>query len=960
MKNLLLFLSLLLTLPAMAFDGFIPIKNYSSAAYVSGPQNWAMAQDRLGRVYIANRNGLLRFDGSRWSVDPLPNNTTVRSVFVDDEAGRVYVGGFGEFGYFSSEGAEINKYHSLVSLIGNDRKEVAEIWNIFRDDKNALWFQSDYALLRLDAGKFSVFRMKARITSSASLGAGRTVIVGLENGDLFRFNGSAFIPVPGSDALRGCRINAILDFDGRLMVATYQNGLFLAGHAGIVPFKTPFDQFIRDNQLFCARASGDKYAFGTVNDGVLLANFRKGTVDYINRRTGLQNNTVLNMNFDRYGSLWLCLDNGISVAYTDSPVSNLFGSDNDAGTGYASMYIPGHLLLGTNQALFSIDWPIMPGPAPVTPKKLLNGQVWGIDTIGTTIFIGSDHGLFQARRDAPTDISQIPGLTGTWCVQSVASEPDYAVASTYGCFYLLKKEEGTWTNAGVISGYDDAGGRFVQSADGYFWFGHWMKGVYRFRLDTQKRQFVDVRLFTTADGLPSNRNNTVVILDGNPVIATEYGVYRIHPDNSVHADTQLSAGMPRGDAVHLFPVPGKGMFVFSTNIARFLSRNPSGSIDVDSLSLRTMNGRMIPGFEHLSAVGGKYIVGSQDGFLIVDPDNLRNIRPKWRPEVFVASVRSNADSLLYMASTAADSIVLKLPYSQNSLRFDLAYPEYRDENSILFSCFLEDYDKEWTSASTNPSKEYTQLYEGSYTLRIRAFNPATGERSESSFRFVVSPPWWRSPLANAIYITIILASLYFTFVIVRRASTKAARNMERRKEEELASLKERAEQEALRKDYEIAALKSEQLEQDVKHKSSELSNITMNVIRKNEVLLNISSKLEKLEKSAESNADPLAMEIAKIRKSISQNISHDDDWKNFNQNFDIVYENYTKRLMERHPDLTKTELRICCYLKMGLSSKDIAPLFNIAPKSVEMTRYRLRKKMNLERADSLTSYLQNI
>ena len=73
-----------------------------------------------------------------------------------------------------------------------------------------------------------------------------------------------------------------------------------------------------------------------------------------------------------------------------------------------------------------------------------------------------------------------------------------------------------------------------------------------------------------------------------------------------------------------------------------------------------------------------------------------------------------------------------------------------------------------------------------------------------------------------------------------------------------------------------------------------------------------------------------------------------------------MYANYTQRLMELHPNLSASDKRLCCYIKMGLSSKEIAPLINISHKSVEMARYRLRKKMELAPDASLTTYLDNI
>lgn len=209
---------------------------------------------------------------------------------------------------------------------------------------------------------------------------------------------------------------------------------------------------------------------------------------------------------------------------------------------------------------------------------------------------------------------------------------------------------------------------------------------------------------------------------------------------------------------------------------------------------------------------------------------------------------------------------------------------------------------------------------------------------------------------------LVLLAADAVLMLMRRWMRRSQRRIELRKEKEMQELRLEAEREALRKDYEIAALKSEQLEHDVRHKSSELSNTTMNLIRKNEILNEIAGKITKIQDqiSADDASPVLRRQLQKIQISIRENISHDDDWKNFTRNFDIVYENYTKRLMELHPNLTAADQRLCCYIRMQLSSKEIAPLVNISYKSVEMARYRLRKKMQLSPDIALTDYLFNL
>lgn len=951
---------------ARASSGFIPVRNFSLRDYNGGGQNWGVAQDRLGRIYFANRDGLLRFDGIRWSRSSLPNYTTVRSVLVDDDARRIYVGGSGEFGYFEADASSgLEQYHSLTPLLRKNDRNFTEVWRAMRDESGIIWFQSDYSVFRYDGHSCISYPLSGKITSSALIGNPSSLYVALENGSILRFSESRFVALSGCDVLRDRRINGILALEGSLLVCTASNGLFLHNGVSATPFPTKIDDFIVKNQLFCAMCVDDSYIFGTVSGGAVIINFKTGTTDYINRLTGLQNNTVLAMGHDFNKSVWLCLDNGVSVAFTKSPVRNLLASGEEIGAGYASMLLGERLLVGTNQALFSLPWGGEDTDTPPVPIRELNGQVWSIDTLGNRLFVCSDRGFFQGDVAAgAVSLSPMTSIGGAWGMKPLKRHPGYALVSTYSCFHLLKKEvSGQWTDLGPMSGYESVGGKFEEDEDGNIWIGHWLKGIYCLTPDYQKRKFVKTRLFTEKNGLPSVRNNSVVLRHGKILIATESGIYSIKGDRAERND-DLSQAAPKGEAVHLSVLNGNGLMMFSPDRVVEINRNAEGKSITDTTSFRLMSRRLLPGFENVAFADGRMIVGYQDGFYIANSSSGHSAEGEveWSPKAFVASVKANQDSLIYLATMMEGGHIEKIPYSLNSLRFEFAMPEFRDENGVLFSCFLENYDKSWSTPSAVSSKEYTQLHEGNYILHLRAFNPATGESSESEFSFRVLPPWWRSTVANIVYAVAILVSLFFARKMIRKASSEAARKIEKRKEEEMAKLKERTEQEALRKDYEIAALKSEQLEHDIKHKSSELSNITMNVIRKNEILLDISSRLEKLRLQAgkDSSGSAIGSDIEKIQKLIGHNISHDDDWKNFNQNFDIVYENYTKRLMERHPDLNKTEQRICCYLKMGLSTKEIAPLFNIAPRSVEMSRYRLRKKMGLDRDTNLTAYLQNL
>jgi FixJ family two-component response regulator len=90
---------------------------------------------------------------------------------------------------------------------------------------------------------------------------------------------------------------------------------------------------------------------------------------------------------------------------------------------------------------------------------------------------------------------------------------------------------------------------------------------------------------------------------------------------------------------------------------------------------------------------------------------------------------------------------------------------------------------------------------------------------------------------------------------------------------------------------------------------------------------------------------------------INRNISNDSDWQIFESLFDQAHENFFKRLKTAYPDLTQSDLKLCAYLKLNLTSKEIAPLLNISFRGVETRRYRLRKRLSLESDENLVSFI---
>ena len=125
----------------------------------------------------------------------------------------------------------------------------------------------------------------------------------------------------------------------------------------------------------------------------------------------------------------------------------------------------------------------------------------------------------------------------------------------------------------------------------------------------------------------------------------------------------------------------------------------------------------------------------------------------------------------------------------------------------------------------------------------------------------------------------------------------------------------------------------------------------MSLINKNELLSSIKNDLIQTER------DISKEEVVKI---IDRGLSDNKDWEFFKEAFNNADKNFMDKIKKLHPDLTANDLKFCSYLRLNLTSKEIAPLLNISIRSVEIKRYRLRKKLNLLHEMNLVDYILSI
>lgn len=134
---------------------------------------------------------------------------------------------------------------------------------------------------------------------------------------------------------------------------------------------------------------------------------------------------------------------------------------------------------------------------------------------------------------------------------------------------------------------------------------------------------------------------------------------------------------------------------------------------------------------------------------------------------------------------------------------------------------------------------------------------------------------------------------------------------------------------------------SEKLQEKLDFNQRELASITLHIYQKNEILLDLQKKIESLPQTPVHTTS-----LKLIKNTIQNNLYLEADWDKFRLYFEQVHPNFFKDLLEKHPTLTAYEVRLCAYLHLKLSTKEIASLLNINPASVLTAKTRLNKKMN--------------
>lgn len=909
-------------------QSFPPIQSYTPQEYSAANQNWKISETSKNEILFANSEALLLFNGTSWNNYSSPNGSIVRSVKNIDD--KIYIGSHSDFGFFQKSNNGVLVYTSLVEKLNLIIEDDEEFWNIMTLD-NWIIFQSISRLIFIDKNNNDVKYLKLKGIINNSFSIDKQIYIALNTGLFKLVNGQSELVIE-SNQLPSQIVN-IFNSENGLLILTSQHGFYLEKSPGVLTRVNSYLDFLNDGfSIFSAiQLQDSSYALGSVGQGLFLLDSDLKSLKKIDKSRGLANNTVLSLYEDTKNNIWLGLDNGITVINNDSPFSIYSDSDGVLGTIYATKLFNKILYVGTNQGLFFKKYNT---DEPFRLIKETSGQVWSLIEIDNTLFCGHNNGTFIVSNGS---VKKISNTNGSWTFRKISDDSSDVLEGSYYGLKILSKVNEQWIVKNNITGFDISSRFFEISNNGKIIVSHGYKGVYKLSANSDFTNIIDYELDSIA---VKGGNTSLSKFDNNIYYNYDKGMLKYNSlTNNFSKDTLLSNlsskdllyGIIRNDY-------DKKLWLFSENNIHYVYKDlVSGNKKVSSIVSTNQLRRTV--FENISKIDkSNYVMGTNNGYITLDLDKYKLLPPK----VNISKIESY--ELNQNPIPVNKEEFIQFESSFNNLRFHTNVSNYQKFQPITFEYLLEGYLPEWVSVKESPFIEFNNLKPGDYEFKVKAKIGDLYSSNTESISFTVERPWYFS--------NFMIANYFLVFAIIFFFFNRSYEKYYNEKEQKIIKTNQnKLELIEIEKKQALMALENNKLQDDIESKNRELAISTMSMIKKNQFLSKIKSDLKK-----SSSSD----QIFPVIKMIDRNLNNKDDWKFFEEAFNNADKDFLKKVKSTHPSLTNNDLRLCAYLRLNLSSKDIAPLLNISLSSVEIKRYRLRKKMQLTHNEGLTDHLLSL
>ncbi len=911
---------------------------YSQHENYCATQTWSATQNSKGILYFGTSDGLLTFDGVRWNRYYIPGCPIIRSVVSIGE--RVYVGAYEEVGYFERDECGIEEYHSLCGLLddGYDFKD-DEFWAIVPVGKN-VYFQSFRCILCYDGKTLTPIQEDGKQPLNL-FEVNNKMYSQLIHGQLCEFNGYEHKNMLANNLLGNSDVVAVLGGDKSLMLCTEQAGLYTLGADGdLRRLPTDVDSELKENCVNRAiRMRNGTIVLGTLRNGIYAVTPDGRKLWHYNYENGLGNNTVLGITEDQSGNVWVMLDHGISLIHTGLALSFLKADPGERSIGmtYAIHRDDRKLYVGTNQGLYVYNGEKM----RMESYDELKSQIWHIASVGNQIFVGGGTSSAILENGKPTLLWP---SASTDLKRGRINNKDVIIESSYYALRIHRRQpDGSWGTPEEIKGFGAPVRQIEIDTDGSIWCSHLARGVIHLTL-TESLDSVESLDFIANAG-PGHETPTsfVMKIRGDVVVSDGDSLYHYDRANEcLKTFAALHKDLPSATEIYsATQVDDRRLWLVSRSAYSLIEYRDGHYQRLMTLPLDqlTMQGNGVNNRVYVDDEQNCYFA-LNNGVGCLNP-----LRPSYRPAVQTMAISS-------VESIGADGSTKRLilnPTKDNraecdgNIVFKMSFPQY-NFGTVKFLYSLDGPTK-MTRVTDQCEASFLGLKHGDYTLTAALLDERGKSVAREEYHFTVPRPGYLSYWAMSGYVLALAATgLGLSKIYTRR---QMRRQKHAHEIESAAQNVKILEQERI-----IHEQQKQLLQNELDLKSRELATLALKAGYKDQVIDNLKETI-----SGQRRKGLDSREIDNLIRKIDSDINRNEFWTIFDNNFDLIHENFFRNLRQRYPDLTPSDLKFCALMRLNMSTKDIAEFTHLTIRGVETARYRIRRKLGLETKDSIVQFL---
>ncbi len=895
----IVYLLSLFAIPANA-NKFLPVlTNYSSLDYEGGLQNWSITQTPDGMMYFGNNNGVLSFDGYNWNIEKLPGGLIGRSVLADGK--RIYIGSYEEFGYLEHNKNGRLEYTSLWEKLKGYKPHNDEIWKIVKAKNGNIIFQSFCSWFEFD-GKTIKGHYSPDNLPLFFFEINGEIYAQIIDGGFCILKGDKFHTLLKRSQLNGDNVVAAFKYDAQhIMLCTEQNGLFLYDGQNVAAFHTDIDSKLKTNQLNRAiiTDNGQSIILGTILGGLFKIDYYGNTKWHFDTTNSLQNNTILDLYYDKDHNLWAALDAGIALIRRDGPYTLLTGG---LGRVYDVFRSNDNMYIATNQNT------MLYSQGKLSIVSGTRGQNWHISRLGNELVVGNNHSTRIIKGNNSLPVNRDSESSSTALKRYTISETnDYLIEASYAELRIYRNVNNKWKFQNKVQGFMAPVRQLEVDKQGIIWATNMNQGCYRIELSTDLKKAVDIRYYGNLNKSKHNTQLYLFKIRGEVVLSDRTQLYI--PDekggikpftelNNVISKDIISATTIDNSRFWLSTSKGYSLINYNHGIYHLQQHIPAKFFGLECGD----NYNNVKVFENMSY----FCLNGGIGRFNMNTMNKNN---EFKSTLLLRDAyytdAENIQHAMHINNGNHDV------YGDVTLRF--SYPNFNNK-PLTFSFHIKGGGLDMTTETDIPEIKYSSLAYGSYDVECKVKDVNGNVIGQYRYSFTYPRPLLLSYPMIIVYLLLLALMTYF---IIRWRTDKLLRRHMRKTEAE----KIKQELELAKRQQIIEEQHKLLLEQQLQDKGREIASMAMDAMK-------------------------------------SKDVKPDDEyWKLFQENFDLIHKQFFRHLREKYPSLTSTDLKFCAYLRLNLSTKDIANMSGLSIRGVEGARYRLRKKLNLKEGDDLAAFL---